>query len=199
MLRSIGEHPVVVDYSSRQLELLRAFGIHVYFGDATRPDLLHAAGIDGARLLVVAVDGKEQITRIVDHVARHHPGVHIVARAVDRHHVYELFQAGADDIIRETFDSAVRSGRSAYEALGFSRGKSELLAKRFVESDKRHLRDMAEAYRPDIVPEENAEFRRLARELTERLHAEMRQRRDEVTAARRSASSVPEDRLEPDV
>ncbi|MEM7045964.1 MAG: cation:proton antiporter, partial [Pseudomonadota bacterium] len=107
MLRGMGYEPTVLDYSSAQLDMLRSFGFRAFFGDATRPDLLHAAGIEDARMLVVAIDGREQATELVRHVASQHPHVHIVARAIDRQHVYDLYAAGCRDIIRETFDSGV--------------------------------------------------------------------------------------------
>ncbi|SDD17856.1 monovalent cation:H+ antiporter-2, CPA2 family [Paracoccus isoporae] len=184
MLRSIGKDIVVVDFSSRQLEMLRAFGIHAYFGDATRPDLLHAAGIDEARLLIVAIDRQEQTTQIVEHVKRNHPHVHVIARAYDRIHTYELYQAGADDIIRETFDSAIRTGRSAYEALGFTREEAEAMTAQFVESDKTHVRALAEAYRPGVPAHENAEFVELSKRMNEQLESEMRHGREKATAWR---------------
>ncbi|AXC49856.1 potassium transporter [Paracoccus suum] len=190
MLRSIGEQPVVVDYSSRQLEMLKLFGIKAYFGDATRPDLLESAGIANAKLLVVAIDDAAQITEIVRYVAATYPNVHIVARAVDRTHVYDLYEAGAEDIIRETFDSAVRSGRSAYEALGFTRAEADALAARFVEADKTHLRRMAEAYRRGVAPEDNPEFVRLSRQQSALLEAEMLQGRADVDAKR---AALPDD------
>ena len=112
ILTSAGYKTVVLDYQSEQLERLRAFGIKVFFGDATHPDLLHAAGIEEASMLVIAIDDKEQATELVRYVREAHPRVYIVVRAIDRHHVYELWAAGARDIIRENFDSAVRAGRS---------------------------------------------------------------------------------------
>ena len=115
MLRGLGHEPVVVDYSSAQLETLRAFGLRVYFGDATRPDLLYAAGIEHASVLIVAIDDRDHITELVRYVRHTYPNVHVVARAVNRQHVYELYAAGCRDIIRETFDSSVRAGRSALE------------------------------------------------------------------------------------
>ena len=86
ILLAAGNKTVVLDHHSEHLDRLRVFGVKVFFGDATRPDLLHAAGIGDARLLVVALDDREQATRLVRHVAQEHPDVHIVARAVDRHH-----------------------------------------------------------------------------------------------------------------
>ncbi|MCH1932399.1 NAD-binding protein, partial [Shewanella sp. A25] len=90
------------------------FKVSTYFGDATQPSMLHAAGIEQAKLLVVAVDDAEQISRLVRYVNKAYPHVHIIARAVDRHHVYDLYAYGCRDIIRETFDSSLRMGRSAF-------------------------------------------------------------------------------------
>ncbi|MBO9401370.1 cation:proton antiporter [Shimia sp. R9_3] len=174
MLRQIGEQPVLVDYSATQLEMVRRFGTKVFFGDATRPDMLHAAGIDDAKMLVVAIDGKEQITHLVEYVSRHHPHVHIVARAVDREHVYDLYQAGANDIVRETFDSAVRAGRSAYEALGIHPYQAERLARRFTKSDRKLLVDTASVHKPGVRAGDNPEFVALARELNEQMEEELR-------------------------
>ncbi len=178
MMRQIGEQPTVVDYSSAQLEMLRKFGTKVYFGDATRPDLLHAAGIEDARLLIVCIDGKDSITQLVTHVAQHHPHVHIIARAIDRQHVYDLYQAGASDIIRETFDSAVRTGRSAYQALGIHPYQSERLARKFTRSDRALLLATANAHKPGVPLHENEEFVSLARELFEQQREELESQSD---------------------
>ncbi|NKW91581.1 potassium transporter [Rhodobacteraceae bacterium R_SAG9] len=173
MLRQVGIQPVVVDYSAHQLEMLRRFGTKVFFGDASRADLLHAAGIEDAQMLIVAIDGKEQITHLVEHVSRHHPHVHIVARAVDRGHVYDLYSAGAKDIIRETFDSAVRAGRSAYEALGIHPYQAELLARRFTKADRALLVKTAAVHKPGVLLADNPEFVELAKELNARMEEEL--------------------------
>lgn len=173
MLRQIGEQPVLIDYSSEQLAALRKFGVKIFFGDGTRADLLHAAGIEDARMLIVAIDGQDQITRIVEYVSKHHPHVHIVARAVDRPHVYDLYRAGANDIIRETFDSAVRAGRTAYEALGIHPFQAERLAQRFKKSDRELLTATASVHKPGVPFPENPEFVALAKELNERMEAEL--------------------------
>ncbi len=174
MLRQIGEQPVLIDYSATQLEMVRRFGTQVFFGDGTRPDLLHAAGIDDAEMLIVAIDGKEQITHLVEYVSRHHPQVHVVARAVDREHVYDLYQAGANDIIRETFDSAVRAGRSAYQALGIHPYRAERLAQRFTKTDRKLLAETASVHKPGIRAADNPEFVALARKLNEQMEEELR-------------------------
>ncbi len=150
ILRRNGHDTVVVDHSSEQLEILRSYGIKVFFGDASRPDMLHAAGIEEAKVLVIAIDDRDQTTAIVHEVVRHHPNVHIVARAFDRHHVYELYSAGCHDIIREVFDSSLRAGRSVLEALGVHPFEAELGIRDFNSHDRRVLFDLAQVHDPDV-------------------------------------------------
>ncbi|PVB63709.1 cation:proton antiporter [Labrenzia sp. 011] len=173
MLRAAGYSTTVLDYNAAQLDLLRAFGFKVFYGDATRPDMLHAAGIDKARLLVVAIDGKEQINAIVHYVRKTYPHVKIVTRAVDRHHVYDLFAAGCTDIVRETFDSSVRTGRTAYEAMGMHPFEAEQLARKFAEDDRHVLQEMAEVFDPDIPTGQNLAYIEKTRTLMEERDAQI--------------------------
>lgn len=158
MLLSAGFKTVVLDYQSEQLERLRAYGVKAYFGDAMRPDLLHAAGIEDAKLMVIAIDERERATELVRYVAENHPQVYIVVRAMDRHHVYELWNAGARDIIRETFDSSLRAGRSALEALGIHPYDAERQVRGFMVNDRKHMYELAALFDPDVPSHENAEF-----------------------------------------
>ena len=173
MLRGAGHTVTVLDYDAAKLEAIRAFGLRVFFGDATRPDLLHAAGVERARLLVICIDGREAITELVRYMVRHHPHVHVIARALDRQHVYELWAAGCRDIVRETFDSGVRTGRSALEALGMRRHDAERLARRFTMEDKRALRELAEVYDPGVPVHRNAAYVTLANQLAEERESNM--------------------------
>lgn len=150
MLRGAGLKPTVIDFSAKQLEMLKAFSVQAYYGDATRPDLLHAAGIEEARLLVIAIDDKEKTTELVKYVLKHHPDVHIIARAFDRSHVLDLWHVGCRDIIRETYDSSLRMGRSAVEALGYSRNQAQQVAETFAEFDRSAMLMAAEHYDPAI-------------------------------------------------
>ncbi len=158
ILLAAGYKTVVLDHNSEHLERLRAFDIKVFFGDATRPDLLHAAGIDIARMLIVAIDDRERATEMVRYVVKHHPHVYIVARAFDRHHVYELWAAGCRDIIREHFDSSVRAARSALEALGHHPYDAERQTRGYVENDKIAMRELAGLYDPDVPVHENTAY-----------------------------------------
>lgn len=155
MLRGAGLKPTVIDFSAKQLEMLKAFSVQAYYGDATRADLLHAAGINEAKLLVIAIDGKDQITELVKYVHHHHPDVHIIARAVDRGHVYDLWFAGCRDIIRETYDSSLRMGRSAVEALGYSRAQADRVAETFAEFDRDTMLLAAQHHDPAVPMHQN--------------------------------------------
>jgi CPA2 family monovalent cation:H+ antiporter-2 len=168
ILLASGFKTVVLDYQSEQLDILRAFGVKVFFGDAMRPDLLHAAGLDEAKMLVIAIDDKESATELVRYVTENYPDVYIVVRAIDRHHVYELWGAGARDIIRETFDSSLRAGRSALEALGVHPYDAERQVRGFVLNDQDQMLNLASSYDPDIPAHENEEYVRRTREYLDR-------------------------------
>lgn len=174
LLMSAGYKTVVLDHSSNQLEMLRTFGFKIFFGDATRPDLLHAAGIHEAKMLVVAIDDREQTNQLVHYVTQNHPHVKIVARARDRDHVYELYSAGAREIIRETFDGSVRAGRSALEALGMHPYDAELHVRSYVEDDKYSIRELAQLYDTDIPTHQNEPYVARAKELMAEQEAAMR-------------------------
>jgi len=173
MLRAAGYSTTVLDYSASHLDFLRSFGFKLFYGDATRPDLLHAAGIEKARLLVVAIDGKEQINALVHHVRHYYPDLPVIARAIDRQHVYDLYAAGCRDIIRESFDSSVRTGRTAFEILGMHPFEAELLARKFTEDDRHILREMAEVYDPEIPVSENAAYIEKSKTLMEEREAKI--------------------------
>ncbi|MGH1467121.1 MAG: cation:proton antiporter [Cognatishimia sp.] len=158
MLRGAGMNPTVMDFSSKQLEMLKSFNVHAYYGDATRPDLLHAAGIAEAKLFVIAIDGRDQITELVKYVLAHYPKVHVVARAVDRNHVYDLWAAGCRDIVRDTYDSSLRMGRSAFESLGYSRDQASRMSEAFSEMDSSSMLTVAEHYDPAIPATENEAY-----------------------------------------
>lgn len=167
VLRGAGQTATVIDFSSRQLEMLKKFGFRAYFGDATRPDLLNAAGMAEAKVFVVAIDGKEQITELVHYVCQNYPKVHVVARAVDRNHVYDLWAAGCRDIVRETYDSSLRMSRSSLEALGATRDQADRMKDAFDAIDRRSMIALAEHYDPDIPAYENETYMAKVREMAE--------------------------------
>ncbi len=158
MLLSAGYKTTVIDFDSTQIDNLRKFGARVYYGDATRPDLLSAAGIDRAQVLVICIDDPDKVTELARYAIKTYPNLHVVAAARNRHHVYELWRVGCRDIIRETYDSALRIGRSAFEAMGIEREKSDKLVEAFNTMDRRAMIDVADLYDPAIPPSENAPY-----------------------------------------
>ena len=174
ILLSAGYKTVVLDYQSEQLEMLRKFGVKVYFGDAMRPDLLHAAGIEEAKMLVIAIDERKNATELVRYVTEKYPHVYVVVRAIDRHHVYELWAAGARDVIRETFDSSLRAGRSALEALGVHPYDAERQVRGFVLNDKQQMFELASVFDLDVPAHENEEYVEKSKQFLDRDEQAMR-------------------------
>ena len=142
MLTTNGHTTVVLDHNADIIDLVGRFGIRSYYGDATRPDLLHAAGADNATLVVAALDDREKQNRLVEHVARHHRNCRIIARALDRQHVYELLDAGAHHVERELFEASLSAGRQALVELGVHPFKAERQARAFREHDRRTLEEL---------------------------------------------------------
>ncbi len=175
LVRSSGHETTVIDYSSEHLEMLRTFGFRVYFGDATRPDLLHAAGIDEVDVLVIAIDNREQITELARHVIKYHPHVKVIARATTRHHVYDLWFAGVREIIRDTFDSSVRMGRVVLENMGHSLEEASQLAEQFTETDRKQMRELADVYDPTVAAHKNPDYVKKVRELNQQWEQEQKQ------------------------
>lgn len=165
MLMSCGYKPTVIDYDATLVEGLSRFGLKTYFGDGSRSDLLETAGIAKAKLLVIALDDKEQAIQIA-HFAHHfYPNLPIITRAYDRLHVYDLYRAGARNIVRETFDSAIRSGRLALEQLGMDKEKAKQIAEFYYHRDRHGLAEMASLYDPEISVFSNERMIARAKEL----------------------------------
>ena len=148
LVRTSGLSTVVLDSDMATIETMRRFGVKGFFGDPSRPELLEAAGLREAEVLVVAVDDRENANKIVHFARQQRPDLHIVARARDRLHVYELYQAGANDIVRETFDSSIRAGRYVLENMGFTAYEAAQMSQTYFRVDRAAMRDLAELWVP---------------------------------------------------
>ena len=133
MLSAQGIPATVLDHDAEMIEAARLFGYTVFYGDATRLDLLRTAGAATARILVVAVDDKEQSLEIVDIAREHFPHLELVARARDVTHWNALRDRGVTRVERELFESSLRSARSVLELLGFDPHEARTHALRFRE------------------------------------------------------------------
>jgi len=144
LLYANGLKATVLDHDAEQIDLLRKFGFRVHYGDATRLDLLRLAGAEQARVLVVAIDDTEQSLKLVDVAREHFPQLQLVARARNVQHYYALRDRGVALIERETLDSALMSGRSVLELMGWHPHHARQLAARF----RRHSVDQIERMWP---------------------------------------------------
>jgi CPA2 family monovalent cation:H+ antiporter-2 len=171
LAQNSGVRTVVLDHDMKTIEVMRRFGFKGYFGDPTRPDILRAAGLDKARVLVAAMDNPAAVTRLVHYARKFRPDIHIIARARDRRHTYELYQAGADDIVRETFDSSLRAGRYVLENTGFTDFEAAKLEAAFYHHDRETIRELAELWDPKIPADQNPEYVARSKELERDLEA----------------------------
>ncbi|WP_374569364.1 glutathione-regulated potassium-efflux system protein KefC [Ideonella sp.] len=144
LLFANGLRATVLEHSAEQVESLRKWGWRVYYGDATRLDLLRVAGAGSAKVLVVAIDDIEQSLAVVDLARAHFPNLTLVVRARNAQHWYDLNKRGVTHIERETFDSALMSGRSVLETLGFEPHHARTLALKF----RRHSVEQLHALAP---------------------------------------------------
>ncbi|HKX41539.1 MAG TPA: glutathione-regulated potassium-efflux system protein KefC [Burkholderiaceae bacterium] len=131
MLYANGVKPTVLDVDAEQIEAMRRFGWRVFYGDATRLDLMRTAGAEQARVIVIAIDDIEASVECAKMIKENFPQATIVARARNVQHYYELHELGVRLVERETFDSALMSARSALETLGWERHQARNLALRF--------------------------------------------------------------------
>lgn len=182
LLMLAGFRAVVLDNNLEAIETMRRFGIKGFFGDPTRPELLHAAGLDNARVLVVALDDRKASNALVRYARQQRPDLHIVARAHDRVHVFELYRAGANDIVREMFDSSLRAGRYALENMGLTDTEAEKIELFFFRKDRELLRELADLWRPDVPISENPAYIQRARELNAQLETALVAHLDEGRA-----------------
>ncbi len=166
-----GFKTTVLDHDLDTIQLMRRFGFKGFFGDPTRPDLLHSAGLETASVLVVALDDREAALKLVRLARKARPDLHIIARAYDRPMVFRLFKAGANDIVREMFDSSLRAGRYVLERMGLSDYEAHIQTTTFYDMDRVGLKQLAQLWREDIPAAKNEPYIDKAKELNRDLEA----------------------------
>jgi glutathione-regulated potassium-efflux system ancillary protein KefC len=155
----------MLDHDPDHIDTLRDFGFKVFYGDATRTDLLHAAGADKARALVIAIDGIDDSLKLAEAVRREFPQLPILARARNITHYYELMDLGVTVVERETFESALMMGRRVLEQLGFGAYLSRQAAMRFREHNRKTVLEVYPYYK------DREQYVSHARRAHEELHA----------------------------
>ncbi len=147
-LMACGYQPTIIDLDIESVEGFTKFGLKTYFGDASRPEVLATAGVESAKLLVVAIDDKSRALEIVNRARMANSNLSIVARSYDRLHTYDMYQAGANHIVRETFDSSIRAARLSLESLGMKPEVASEITDLFFDRDRVGVRKMADVYDP---------------------------------------------------
>ena len=183
LLVANGINTIVLDHDARQVDNLRQLDIKSYYGDATRPDLLHTAGIDEAALFVIAIDDRERAVELVEYMHQSHPEVRLLARAYDQLHYYQLKQAGADIIIKETYHAALELGGAALEQLGYHPFRAARLKRTFIELENRMVDDMYLSWLSSTEERMSPDYRELFMQQEENLREGMQDTRGERHSA----------------
>jgi monovalent cation:proton antiporter-2 (CPA2) family protein len=167
-LRVNGVPITVLDYDADRVAMLRRFDFKVYFGDATRSELLHGAGAEKAKLIIAALDSMEKQKELIQMVKHHFPHLKILARAGDREEAYSLKELGADVVYRETRETAIELGIDALRNLGYRGYQARRLAATFLKHDTDSFEELFK-HRNDrktyvsLAKQRNAELERLMR------------------------------------
>ena len=139
----------ILDYDPKQVAVLRKYGFKVFYGDASRIDLLRAAGASTAQVLVLATDDRDQILDIVDGVKKEFPHLKIVARAWDMLHAHELLRRDVTLFQRETFAAALNLGEGVLREIGFGAYQAKQAALRFQAYDQKTLQELFVTHRDE--------------------------------------------------
>ena len=183
VLLAEGMTPTVLDHSVDMLEVARLFGYRVFYGDATRLDLLRIAGAEHARILVIAVDDAEQSLKIAKLAREHFPHLQVVARARDVTHWNKLRDLGVTLVQRELFESSLKTAQSVLELMGLP----PAVAATFTERFRKHNIALADRMYPHH--KDQAKYIAVAREGRSQLAEQMAKERLEHAAI--AAADVP--------
>ncbi|OGW54996.1 MAG: potassium transporter [Nitrospirae bacterium RBG_19FT_COMBO_55_12] len=190
LLRANGISVTVLELDSDKVDLLRKLGLKVFYGDASRRDLLHAAGADKAKVLVLAINDRNKMMEMIHTAKKEFPHLSLFARAVDRTQAYELLDAGVHHVYRETLDTSLRAGVDALRELGFRSHQAHRASMTFRQHDEnavaelRHLRHDKKEY--------ISHARRKIEDLEELLLSELKDPAEHLDAGWDSASFIVE-------
>ncbi|CAN7541552.1 glutathione-regulated potassium-efflux system protein KefC [Acidovorax sp. LjRoot129] len=185
VLLAQGLRTTVLDHSVDMLEVARTFGYRVFYGDATRLDLLRIAGAEHARILVVAVDDAEQSLKIAKLAREHFPHLQVVARARDVTHWNKLRDIGVTLVQRELFESSLQSAHTVLELMGLPSSEATVITQRF----RTHNIALADRMYPHH--KDRAKFIAVAREGRNQFAEQMARERQETAALGGAGGAYP--------
>ena len=148
-LKANGVETTILDHDSDRVDILRKMGFKVYYGDATRVDLLNSAGAASAKILVAAIDPPEINIELITIVKKHFPQIRIIARSRNRVNAYDLIDMGIKDIYRESLDTSIRLAVDVLVSLGKRKYTAVRQAQKFICYDEETLVEMA-SHRHDM-------------------------------------------------
>ena len=144
LLRANQIKSTILDYDSDRIDLLRKMGFKVYYGDATRLELLKAAGCENAKVFIAAIDNPTVNLQVIETLKKHFPNLKILTRARNRNDAYELIDHKVEHIYRETLYSAVNMGVDALVELGLRKYTATRQGQQFIKYDEITTRKLAE-------------------------------------------------------
>lgn len=186
-LRANGYASTVLDIDSEQIDIMARFGIKSYFGDGANPDLLRAAGLERAKVLVLAIDEPETTIKIVETIRPLYPKLPIFCRVFDRVHAYRLLHLGVTEIAVETSGSAVLLATEILKNLGISQERAVAKAQLFNVNNHRSIRELSKRFHED----DQETFIQASRQMSEQLEAMLRSDPEELLRGASSDWSPP--------
>tara|TARA_R110002049_G_scaffold2214_5_gene16001 strand:- start:1476 stop:3353 length:1878 start_codon:yes stop_codon:yes gene_type:complete len=148
-LRSHGVEATILDQDSNRVDFLRKMGFEVYYGDATRQDLLESAGIADAKILICAIDNPDVTKKITKLVKEKYPHVELMIRAKNRYDAYDLVNMGITNIYRETLDTSLTLAKDVLSKMGFRKYTLNTQVQNFIKYDEEGLRRLAKEPKRD--------------------------------------------------
>jgi len=142
-LRSYGIEATILDHDSNRVDILRKMGFEVYYGDATRIELLESAGIAEAELLICAIDNPDANISLAGLIREKYPHVKLMMRAKSRMDASELLNMGISNVYRESLETSVRLASDVLHHMGFRRYTVHRQAQNFIKYDEESLRRLA--------------------------------------------------------
>jgi monovalent cation:proton antiporter-2 (CPA2) family protein len=156
LLRASHVGTTVLDLDAEQVDIVRQLGIKVFYGDATRLELLHAAGAARAKIIIIAIDDEQKSVQLAETVQKHFPHLKIYARAIGRVHAYEYQKRGIQTFYRETVGTSLNLGIDVLRELGFRRSQAVRAAILFKRHDEQSVRELAQFWEDDAAYFKNA-------------------------------------------
>lgn len=144
MLKANGIGATVLDHNSERVAVLREMGFKVYYGDATRKDLLEAAGIEKAKILIIAIDNITVSISLAEKINTEYPNVKVFVRAKTRNEAYQLLEHGVKNVYRQYLYAAIEVSEDVLSTLGFRKYTAHRQGIRFIRHDEKMTRDLAE-------------------------------------------------------